>query len=236
MAPRWWAIAAAVVAGAVLGGRAIERQRAASAVVAHRTGPSESLTLTLPDRSVVRLGPESGVAYRSGRTRDVQLNGQAFFGVASDPERPFIVHTPLGVVRVVGTRFNVTATAQALDLVVVEGRVELTANAASLELRAGQAGRVTPGSGPALRLVTDLPGETRWIGKVLIFQDTPLTQALHEIEQYYGAVIRLGDSGAAQRTVTAVFTEQSFADVVTTVCRVVDVACTVDAALAVVGQ
>jgi ferric-dicitrate binding protein FerR (iron transport regulator) len=230
------AVAAATVAGVAIAAIEVRRQDIPLPVVAYATGPTESLTLTLPDRSIVRLGPQTVLEYRAAREREVRLEGRAFFGVARDDGRPFVVRTPLGVARVRGTRFNLTATSRALDLVVVEGRVELSANAASLEVRAGQAGRVTPSAPPALRTVADLKGETRWIGRVLIFQETPLPRALREIEQHYARPISLVDTGPTPRTVTAVFSEQTFADVVTTVCRVVDVPCTVDAAHAVVGR
>jgi len=80
----------------------------------------------LPDGSTVELNAKSVVRYRF-RTQErlvTMEEGEAFFEVAPDPERPFLVQTHLGTLRVVGTSFSVRVGADAVHTTVVTGTVE----------------------------------------------------------------------------------------------------------------
>ena len=66
--------------------------------------------VSLSDGTTVRMGPNSQLIYPKsfdGKTRDVELKGQAFFDVAKDRERPFTVHTKNMDVTALGTAFEV---------------------------------------------------------------------------------------------------------------------------------
>lgn len=68
------------------------------------------LKLTLADGSRITLNSESGIRYPqvfSGQTREVHLDGEAYFDVAEDHDHPFILHTQQMDIRVLGTAFNV---------------------------------------------------------------------------------------------------------------------------------
>lgn len=80
----------------------------------------------LPDGSTVELNAQSVVRYRfRARERLVTMDeGEAFFDVAPDPKRPFLVRTPLGMLRVVGTSFSVRVGTDAVHTIVVSGTVE----------------------------------------------------------------------------------------------------------------
>lgn len=80
----------------------------------------------LPDGSTVELNAMSVVRYRfRAQERLVTMDeGEAFFDVASDPKRPFLVRTPLGTLRVVGTSFSVRVGADAVHTTIVSGTVE----------------------------------------------------------------------------------------------------------------
>ncbi|MBL8560274.1 MAG: FecR domain-containing protein [Hyphomonadaceae bacterium] len=79
-----------------------------------------------PDGSTVELNAKSVVRYRfRAQERLVTVDeGEAFFDVAPDPKRPFLVRTPLGTLRVVGTSFSVRVGADAVHTTVVTGTVE----------------------------------------------------------------------------------------------------------------
>jgi transmembrane sensor len=69
-------------------------------------------TIELADGSKVWLNADSKIQYPlafDGKTREVYLNGEAFFEVAKDVKKPFIIHLSNGTVRVLGTSFNVRA-------------------------------------------------------------------------------------------------------------------------------
>lgn len=68
--------------------------------------------LTLPDSSRIWLNADSKLSYPAaftGSSREVTLNGEAFFDVTKDPDKPFIIHLSNGTVRVLGTSFNIRA-------------------------------------------------------------------------------------------------------------------------------
>src|SRR6266581_757963 len=97
----------------------------AAAAAGHRT------TLHLPDGTRVTLGPKSRLRNRAdyGRSdRAVYLDGEAYFQVAPDKQRPFRVHTAGSVTEDLGPAFVVRASTGELatEVVVTEGRVSLS--------------------------------------------------------------------------------------------------------------
>ena len=72
-------------------------------------------TVYLPDGSRVILDPGAGIEYEAllnGEHRIITLKGSAFFDVAKDSSRPFIIHTTKADVRVLGTSFKIRETPQ----------------------------------------------------------------------------------------------------------------------------
>jgi ferric-dicitrate binding protein FerR (iron transport regulator) len=68
--------------------------------------------IELSDGSKIWLNADSRIEYPdvfAGTTREVHLHGEAFFEVAKNPAKPFIIHLDKGTIRVLGTSFNVRA-------------------------------------------------------------------------------------------------------------------------------
>jgi ferric-dicitrate binding protein FerR (iron transport regulator) len=193
------------------------------------TGPAETATIILSDGSVVKLAPHSRLQLEPNRSeRSVALNGQAFFSVAPMNGRPFVVHTAEGEVRVLGTRFDLAARGDDLQLVVVEGRVAISGGGLEGEIHAGQVGRVVAGT-PLPVLEIDDPHEiTEWTGQFIAFQSTPLADAAREIMRHYPVRIVVTDSAVARRTITAWFSDWRLEDVMTVVCAVAEARCSTD--------
>ncbi|MGW8268015.1 MAG: FecR family protein [Longimicrobiales bacterium] len=186
-------------------------------------------TLRLEDGSYVRLAPGSrlDVRFREGR-RDVSLRGRAFFAVAPDRSRPFRVQTGGGEVRVLGTRFEVAEGGDGVRTVVVEGRVALSSALGVVEVPAGSVGSAPPDRIPEAEAVADPWALLDWPGGLLVFHDTPLSNVIREVEDHFGLPIGLHDSGAGSRRISASFQEdESFREVVETLCVVASLACRV---------
>ena len=189
------------------------------------TGRSETATVTLRDGSVVRLGPSSRLrTIPSHLKRRVWIDGRAFFAVAADSSRPFIVETNAGQAAVLGTRFEMQVEAQGLRLVVVQGRVALSAGSRTIEVGAGEMSRADRGVSPSVVKVENVSALLDWPGGVLVFQDTPLRDAAGEIGQYYGRKL-IVDHSLASRPITAWFSGESFEEVLTAVCRAARARC-----------
>ena len=99
-------------------------------VYVHASGILSLSAVTLPDGSVVKMGPNSQLSYPSafnGKQRDVELKGQAFFEVAKDPDKPFIVHTSTVDVTALGTSFEVFdyESEERMETILLEGKVSV---------------------------------------------------------------------------------------------------------------
>lgn len=189
------------------------------------TGPNETATIALRDGSVVKLAPESKLQLEPSRSeRRVVLGGHGFFAVAPMKRRPFVIRTPSGEVRVLGTRFDVSARDDDLELVVVEGRVAMSVAGVEAEVRAGQLARVVNGTPLPLADVEDPHELTAWVGQFLAFQATPLPDAAREIMRHYDVRIQV-DPALADRTVTAWFSDWSLEEVMTVFCAIAEARC-----------
>jgi transmembrane sensor len=191
------------------------------------TGAGELATVQLPDGSVARLGPRSRLRLIAApHERVVSLDGHAFFAVAKRPDRPFRVQTRGGDALALGTRFDVTTRERGLRLLVVEGRVALSAKENQTEVGGGQAADLIDGRASPAVAVSD-PALLKWMGRFLAFQSTPLSHVAAEIERVYGARVVLADPDLASETVSAAFTDESFRQVAGVVCAVIGQHCTI---------
>ncbi len=101
-------------------------QQSSSGVYATAIGESRSVRLA--DGSGVRLNTDSHIrtAYARGARIVHLLKGEAWFDVARDPDRPFIVYAGKVAVRAVGTAFSVRVRDNKVDLTVTNGRIEVS--------------------------------------------------------------------------------------------------------------
>lgn len=92
--------------------------------------PGSRTKVQLPDGSQVWVNSGSHLTYEGnfkGNTREVQLDGEAYFDVAKDASRPFIVHTSGIDIKVLGTAFNVKAykTEATIEATLIHGSIEV---------------------------------------------------------------------------------------------------------------
>jgi len=85
----------------------------------------------LPDGSTVWLNAGSHISFNedfSGKTREVTLDGEAYFDVVKQPERPFIVHVSGYNIKVLGTAFNVKSYTKdkTVETTLIRGLVQVT--------------------------------------------------------------------------------------------------------------
>jgi transmembrane sensor len=225
---RWapWGIAAAAL---LLLGVSLSRDRTEPDLLARPdivTGASELATVQLGDGSVIRLGPSSRLRV-GGRAdaREVSLDGRAFFAIAPQPHRPFLVKTRAGDARVLGTRFELVTRESELELVVVEGRVALEAATNRVEVVGGETSRVVRGAASAPVTVASADSALRWIGRFLVFQATPLADAAREIERAYGVHVSITDSMLGRETVKVTFIDESALEIGEMLCSMVNAQC-----------
>ena len=207
------------------------------AVEEFSTSAGESATVRMNDGSVVRLGPESRLqVLATHSSRQVMLEGRAFFAVTHDSSRPFRVFTPAGSVRVLGTRFELRADVSDLRLVVVEGTVALAARDAEVMVETGEMTQISRGEAGEVVRAPDLDElSSDWMGQFLVFQDTPLGNAAREIESVYGVEVRILDPVLAGRNLTMWFSSRPIEDVLRVVCSVINSPCRIEGRVVSIG-
>jgi transmembrane sensor len=127
----WVAAAAAVILLFLLLSRPTENEGVKPINNTVSTKAGDKANITLPDGSKVWLNGDSKITYAedfNDRTREVHLSGEAFFEVAKDKTRPFIIHTRMINLKVLGTAFNVRSYdyEKETETALVHGSVEIT--------------------------------------------------------------------------------------------------------------
>lgn len=229
----WTALWAAAVAGACLlgfgAGRWSAPQQAGHAGAELVTSVGERATVELEDGSVVRLGPESRLRLLAGSaSREVWLDGRAFFAIAKQDGAPFRVRTRLGEAVVLGTRFELDARDRALQVVVVEGSVAIGASDASVTVDAGKVGRVDEGGVVSVAGNEDVLRHLDWAGDFLAFQHTPLGQVAIEVARRFDAHVVVADSALLDRTVSGWYVGTDFRQTMEAICLVIGARCAFD--------
>lgn len=140
----------------------------------------------LADGSRVRLNTDTSlrVAFTEGERRVVLEHGQAFFDVAHDASRPFVVVADGARVRALGTRFDVRHDGPAVRVTLLQGRVEVRArDGAAAVLAPGQA-VVADGRGVSRPASADAGAVASWTSGRITFAGVPLRDAVAEVNRY----------------------------------------------------
>lgn len=156
-------------------------------------------TITFPDKSIAYLKPGSSVTIAeefSGDFREVNLNGEGFFEVTHNPDKPFIVNTGETQVRVLGTSFNVAPCAieNQTRVDVVTGKVQFSGihNVEShVILTKKMTGIFDHSSGDVTSKTSNNMNFLAWKTGVLEFTDTPLAEVFKSLRNTYGIQIKV---------------------------------------------
>ncbi len=231
------AASVALLVGGALVWRTLDRTRGPSSAAPLQqvaTAPGQRAEVSLSDGTHVLLGVASRLRFAPafGTTREVYLEGEALFDVAHDPTRPFLVHARHATARDIGTRFNVRAYGDAPDVAVLvtEGSVSLTGAAAgaapaardSLILRRADLGRIHEGGRLAVAHNADTTNYLAWTRGELVFDRTPVPEAVTQLARWYGVDVRLGDPGLAHHALTTSLGTQPFAEAIGLIATALD--------------
>lgn len=211
-APAWVAVAALLIV--MLAGGWFAWRVPQADVRTYATGIGEQRTLLLEDGSHVTLDTDTRLsASFSAKSRRLALEkGRAFFDVAKDAGRPFLVTARGGVVRAVGTRFDVYEHDNVVEVTLVEGRVEVTPESGKQDAKVhpttmtpGQ--RLLMGGKYATPLVesANTGAVVAWLSGKVVFNDTPLPAAVAQFNRYSTSRLVIGDTAVAQLHVSGVF-------------------------------
>lgn len=170
-------------------------------------------TVSLVDGSTMVLNVDSRAEVNiNGRERRIHLHrGEAYFQVAHDVERPFVVDTGAKVVRATGTAFSVSVVGERIEVLVDQGRVEVSEQPPSVAsprsaiarrpvalpatpLTVGQRAVVDAGVTQIESLAPmDLERRLSWREGVIVFAGEPLSEVVGEMSRYSGVPIIIED-------------------------------------------
>ncbi len=181
----------------------------------YSTGIGEQRSIVLNDGTRVTLNTASRLAvhYTQG-TRLVRLEaGEAFFDVAKNPHRPFIVAAGGEQVTATGTAFSVRRDGQAIEVTLVEGTVRVAAvsDSSSTQVLPPADQVLTPGerltlaaAGPRLDR-PDVEAVTAWRRGEVVLDHTPLADAIAEMNRYSSVPLVLSSPAAETIEVSGIF-------------------------------
>ena len=209
----WWQIAASILI--VIGAAWFT-----SSLLNKETREPEMLTIaainevkkdTLPDGSVATLNKRSVLSYPSffkDKTRKVKLEGEAFFNVKANKEKPFVIDVNDVQVKVVGTSFNVRSYNGATEVIVETGIVQVTKDGKMVELKAGERISLQRDS-VTTKEVSEDKLYNYYVSKTFVCDNTPLWKLVEKLNEAYGANIRIEREELRKLPLTVTFDEES---------------------------
>lgn len=156
-------------------------------------------SVVLPDGTRIWLNAESSVTFPTAFTADersVKVSGEAYFEIAKDPSRPFLVAVGNQQrIRVLGTHFNVNAyrDEESITTTLLEGSVEIVtaeAKAKPVKLKPGQQATLTGRGAIRIRDGIDTDEITAWKNGLFQFEKADIEGVMRQFSRWYNVDIR----------------------------------------------
>jgi transmembrane sensor len=211
-------------AAALLIGLFVFRQLAGPDVIVAKAEKGNK-EVVLPDNSRITLREGSTLTYPetfAANERHVELEGEAFFDVTRNEQKPFIIDAQSATVQVLGTSFDVKADENMATVVVATGKVKM-----SMRKDASKALILTPGEKGSLKNgelkeeLVNTDNYLHWKTGIIKFEDKPFIEVIKELGAVYNIEIRLNMPEAQkQQLINDSFLNQSLEDMLTELCLI----------------
>jgi len=173
-----------------------------------KTAKGERTHITLPDGSEVWLNVDTEIKYSADynqRNRTLKLNGEAFFKVAKNKKKDFVVEAGNFRVKAVGTEFGVNAyqNEQVAETYLKEGIVDVSLVASvrnKTRMKPGQKS-IIPYHATAIKLSDyQIGNEMEWTGGHLVFQNEDIPKVFRKIERWFNVSIKYNPEEFTEET------------------------------------
>ncbi|MDR2810079.1 MAG: FecR domain-containing protein [Tannerellaceae bacterium] len=157
----------------------------------------QRVNLLLPDGTKVWLNARTTLKYPvsfNEEERAMELDGEAYFEVAKDEKRPFVVHTDKGSITALGTTFNVEDYTSDNEFIttLMSGSVRITPKNNSAAPLVLTSDRKAVWTGDSLRVeAIDDYTVYRWVEGLICFKNESVPAMMKELEKYYGVRIHV---------------------------------------------
>ena len=190
----------------------------------------------LPDGSKVWLNSASKIVYPDrfmGSTREVEISGEAFFDVVSNPTKPMIVSTNKNFkVEVLGTKFNIRSydNDNEAQTTLFSGSIKLTRTLASTgvevitQLSPKESFVIRDNMAPVLIKQADTSKQVAWKEGKLLFEATPMPEVIKKLERWHGTEFIVIDPEIMDYKITANFKSESIVQIMEMIrfCSLID--------------
>lgn len=177
--------------------------------------------LILADGTQVTLNSESSIRYPAsfdGKTREVYLNGEAYFDVKHDAQHPFIVHTSKFNIRVLGTAFDVKSydNDAVKEATLIRGSIRVTfPDKPTTEVMLKPTDKLVMQNDKyklTKQTYYNQPGgdivETAWLNNKLSFKNEPFNQLANTLSRRFGTAIKFDNNNLKNFTFTGEFDKE----------------------------
>ncbi|MCM1031482.1 MAG: FecR domain-containing protein [Oscillibacter sp.] len=193
----------------------------------------EHLQVLMQDGTRIWLNADSRLVYPdnfNGRERVVKLEGEAYFEVAKNREKPFRVELEAMDILVTGTSFNIKAYPEdsLIQTCLAEGAIRLHDKVSVQEnwvaMKPGEVASFSKNSGACRVDTTDDAGSySAWKGDRLIFKKTPLREVLKVLERKFDRVFEVENPALYRYTYTITFHQESLREIMEDMQRITPV-------------
>ncbi|WP_160711463.1 FecR family protein [Chitinophaga solisilvae] len=173
----------------------------------------------LPDGTRIWLNRKSRLTCYPNDNRTVSLEGEAFFDVAQNAAKPFVIHTSRMDIRVLGTSFNVKAYTEDIssETLLVTGAVEITLknNQQKLRLRPNEKIVLKSANTGSYQIKTNTVNndstynDILWRDNKLVFNHETFEEIAAKMERWYGVRIHIQDASLKNLLFTAIFEQET---------------------------
>ncbi|WP_113636784.1 FecR family protein [Nubsella zeaxanthinifaciens] len=218
------AAAAVVVLVALLSITTYQQRNVTPIYITKRNTFGHKSIIVLSDGSKVTLNSNSTLTFQKnfeGETRSVELIGEAFFEVAHQPDKPFIVKTGKLFTKVLGTKFDVCAypNLSTIKVSLLQGSVALNIDGSNkkLKLKPAQMAVFNPKANSLLQTTFDTSAALAWQKGTVTFNNSAFDEIAAQLYNAYGITL-VNKSGEQQWNYTGSFQKANYIDIVKSIC------------------
>ncbi|NEM98415.1 FecR family protein [Pontibacter burrus] len=158
--------------------------------------PGQRSTIQLTDGSTISLNANSTLTYPKsfrGETREVKLDGEAYFEIAENPQKPFIVRAHKLTTTVLGTKFNIKfkPDEEKIEVALVEGSIKVGVTDLKQEIILKPNEQITYSEAANTLTTSSFIAEdlVSWKDGILLFRDASFKEVSDKLFQNYGIVL-----------------------------------------------
>lgn len=191
------------------------------------TSFGEKRRLTLPDGSRIALNSCTRLQYPvefKGKQREVHLDGEAYFEIAPDKEKPFIVKSGAFDVQVLGTQFDVKSYSEDEQMVVEvkSGKVQVNLPEAVIRLKRQEKIIFNPRSGEHGKK-KGKENVANWVNGNLYFDRTPIRDVAHELERLFNCQIVFEEGQEFNNLISGEHDNQTLESILESLCYICNI-------------